>query len=201
MILTLPAVMVLAQQCAPGIAPEAILSIASVESSFDPLAINVNHVGRLHAETPAEAAALASRWISAGYSVDLGIAQINSHNLAWTSLSIAGAFDACSNLAAAEKILTVSYDRAARRYQGLDAISRTFSLYNSGSTTVGFRNDYVNRVWRAAEKLVPAMQRVGQLSPDVVEPARAGATQVAVAKPTAPAWVIGAGTASVLVFK
>lgn len=201
MILALPTVMALARQCAPGIAPEAIVSIASVESSFDTLAINVNHVGRFRPRTPVEAAVIATRWISAGYSVDLGIAQINSHNLAWTGLSIAAAFDGCSNLAAAEKVLTVSYTRASRDYQGLEAISRTFSLYNSGSTTVGFRNNYVNRVWRAAERLVPAMQGIGPLSQNVLAAARAGATQVAEAQAAPPSWVVGASAASVLVFK
>lgn len=201
MILALPVVLALAQQCSPGIAPEAIVSIASVESSFDTLAINVNHLGRFRARTPEEAAAIATRWISAGYSVDLGIAQINSANLVWTGLSVTTAFDACSNLAAAEKVLTANYDRASRDYQGLEAISRTFSLYNSGSTTVGFRNNYVNRVWKAAGRLVPQMMAAGVVSPEALAAARTIAPQIADAKAAPQPWVVGEGATSVLVFK
>jgi type IV secretion system protein VirB1 len=196
MILAFPIVLALAQQCAPSIAPEAILSIVSVESAFDPLAINVNHVGRLHADTAAAAAAVANRWISAGYSVDVGLAQINSKNLGWTGLSITKAFDPCANLVAAEKVLQQGYARASRDAQGLDAISRTFSLYNSGNTTTGFQNNYVARVWRAAEHVVPQISGT-PWPPDA-------ATLVA-ATPRldfpAPSFVVAPDNGSVLIFK
>lgn len=199
MILGLPIVLSLAQQCAPEIAPEAIASVASAESGFDPLAINVNRVGRLHARSPQEAVALATRWIEAGYSVDLGIAQINSRNLSYTGLSIATAFDPCSNLAAAQKILTVNYARASREAQGLDAISRTFSLYNSGSTTRGFRNDYVARVWRAAEQIVPQLSDGG---PPIAEPPKlSGSAAPAPIALDLPSFVVSPSAGSVLVFK
>ena len=201
MILALTSVMALAQQCAPGIAPEAIVSVANVESSFDTLAINVNHVGRFRASNAGDAVAIATRWIRAGYSVDLGIAQINSKNLAWSGLTVATAFDACSNLAAAEKILSANYARASQTYQGLEAISRSFSLYNTGSTTLGYRNDYVNRVWRAAERLVPQMRGIGPLSPDALAEARLAAIEGGSPPVAARPWVTVASASSVLVFK
>lgn len=200
MILAFPALLALAHQCAPGIAPEAILSIVTVESRRDPLAINVNGIGRIRAGSPDEAIALATRWINAGYSVDLGIAQINSRNLGWTGLSVASAFDACANLAAAQKVLQISYARASREASGLDAISRTFSLYNTGNTTRGFRNNYVARVWRAAEDVVPRISEPGPRPPAVAQLARADAagTSAASAKPS---FVVGPFTGSVLVFR
>jgi type IV secretion system protein VirB1 len=189
--------MALVHQCAPSIAPEAILSIVSVESAFDALAINVNRVGRLHADTATAATAMAARWISAGYSVDLGVAQINSKNLEWTGLSIAEAFDPCANLVAAEKILQLSYARASKEAGGLDAISRTFSLYNSGSTTAGFRNNYVARVWRAAGHVVP---QIAGLS----VPTGVPTPVIADGRPAAslpPSFVVRPGTGAVLIFK
>jgi type IV secretion system protein VirB1 len=199
MILAFPAALALAHQCAPSIAPEAILSIVSVESAFDPLAINVDHVGRFRANTADAAAVIATRWISAGYSVDLGLAQINSNNLGWTHLSIAGAFDACANLAAAAKVLQLSYAQASHEAQGLDAISRTFSLYNSGNSSTGFRNNYVARVWRAAGQVVA--QIAGTPVPaDVATLVDAGARQADVAS-LPPSFVVRPGDGSVLIFK
>ena len=199
MMLAFPAILALVHQCAPGIAPEALLSIVSVESTFDPLAINVNHVGRLHAGTADAAVAIATRWITAGYSVDLGLAQVNSNNLGWTGLSIADAFAPCANLAAAEKILTLSYARASREAQGLDAISRTFSLYNSGNTRTGFRNNYVARVWRAAGQVV----RQIAASPVQAEVAALGGDNTpqsaAIAPP--PSFVVAPADGRVLIFK
>lgn len=39
---------------------------------------------------------------------------------------------------------------AIQHYTGLDAISATYSLYNTGTLTRGFHNGYVGRVWSAA---------------------------------------------------
>ena len=200
MSLSLAAMIALAHQCAPGIAPEAIVSIAAVESKFDPLAINVNHVGRFRAGNAQEASAIASRWINAGYSVDLGIAQINSGNLGWTGLSVDSAFDPCLNFEAAERILTLNFARASRFYQGVEAISRTFSLYNSGSVSIGFANNYVARVWRAAERLVPQMH-VAEAEQAVSPDARQVAVATIGAAARSPSFVVGAGGDAVLVFK
>ena len=199
MMLAFPAALALVRQCAPGIAPEAMLSIVSVESTFDPLAINVNHVGRLHADTVDAAAAIATRWIAAGYSVDLGLAQIDSSNLGWTGLSIADAFAPCANLAAAEKILTLSYTRAAREAQGRDAISKTFSLYNSGNTLTGFRNNYVARVWRAAGQVVPQIFAIP--APAQVTALGDKTRQPAAGIELPPSFVVAPANDRVLVFK
>lgn len=200
MILALPAVLALVHQCAPGIAPEAILSIVSVESKRDPLAINVNHVGQLRAGTRDEAVTLANHWIEAGYSVDLGLAQINSHNLGWTGLSVPSTFDPCANLAAAEKILEASYSQASRDAAGTEAISRTFSLYNTGNITDGFTNTYVARVWRAASVILPALQELEPAIPDGSTLRGAGAASPA-PDLARPSFVVGQADTAVLIFK
>ena len=146
-----------------------------------------------------EAVALATRWINAGYSVDLGIAQVNSRNLGWTGLSISSAFEPCANLAAAAEILEQGYARASREATGLDAISRTFSLYNTGDTATGFRNNYVQRVWRAASVVLP---QIRSAPPPGQAAATGQADSLAVsAAPPAPTFVVGRADPSVLIFR
>ena len=193
MSLTAAAVYLLAQQCAPGIAPETLVSLVHAESALDPLAINVNRVGRIRSPSYARAVDTARRWIVAGYSVDLGLAQINSKNLRWSKLSIAAAFDPCHNLAAAQRILTEDYAVALRSGGGLGAISRAFSLYNTGNILAGFSNHYTDKVWLSARTLFPATAP----PKNIVE---AAAT---IAESAAPVWVVdtvGSVNDSVLVF-
>jgi len=157
-VLPLVAVLNLAAQCAPSVAPEALLPLARVESSWNTLAIDINHGPVVRAKSREEAEAVASAYIRAGYSVDLGIAQINSRNLQRLGLTVGDAFDPCLNFRAAEVLLNENYARASRQYSGIEAISRTFSLYNSGSFDVGFRNNYVAKVWRAAASISPLLR-------------------------------------------
>lgn len=152
MIVSLAVALDLAQQCAPSVAPATILSIAHAESSLDTLAINVNNGPRLRPATDAaDAARLARRYIAAGYSVDLGLGQINSNNLGWLGLSVEDAFDPCRNLAAAARVIGLNYRTAARSgASGQEAMGIALSLYNTGRPRRGFANGYVARVYRSA---------------------------------------------------
>ena len=154
--LDLFAVLSLAQTCAPSVAPETLAAIAHVESRFDPLAIGVNagpRPGR-RARNADEAASRARRLLARGANLDLGLAQINSDNLAWLRLSVEDAFDPCRNLAAAATVL-----RAGYRPKGADARARQAALraalsrYNTGHPQRGLRNGYVARVEAAAVRL------------------------------------------------
>lgn len=158
-ILTLAGVLSLATQCAPGIAPESLLPLSHVESSWNTLAIGINHGPVVHPRTFGDAVMIARRYINAGYSVDLGIAQINSHNLHRLNMSIEDTFEPCRNFQAAERLLTENFARASQSYTGIEAINRTFSLYNSGNYTTGYRNNYVNKIWRAAARIVPQLSQ------------------------------------------
>lgn len=139
----------LAQQCAPLVAPETMAAIVRTESGFRPLAIGVNGGARLarQPETVGEAVATAKWLIKNGYSIDLGLGQINSKNLARTGLTVEDAFDPCKNLAAGAMILQENYKDASRKYGGGQAaLNAAFSAYNTGSFTAGFSNGYVQRV-------------------------------------------------------
>jgi type IV secretion system protein VirB1 len=81
------------------------------------------------------------------------LAQINSANFRALGTDVESVFEPCFNLGLASTILQRSYDIATRSYDGIDAISATYSLYNTGTLTRGFRNGYVGRVWSAAAEL------------------------------------------------
>ena len=84
-----------------------LAAIAIHESGGDPLVIGVNAdpVRRLPAAavrsaTPQEAAARAAALLAQGRSIDLGLMQINSGQLARHGLTVETAFDACRSMAA-----------------------------------------------------------------------------------------------------
>ena len=153
MIYDVPAIVALAQRCAPEIATEAVVPLVLTESGGEPLQINVNKGPRVRARSSAEGVAIVRRYVAAGYTVDVGLAQINSSNFARLGVSIGQVFDPCTNLRLASMVLQQGYGVASRFYSGLDAISATYSLYNTGTLTRGLRNGYVGRVWSAATSL------------------------------------------------
>lgn len=195
MIYDVPAIVALAQQCAPEIATEAMVPLVITESGGDALQINVNKGPRVRAGTVAEGAAIVRRYMAAGYTVDVGLAQINSANFARLGANVEEVFEPCTNLRLASTVLQRGYGMATRYYTGLDAISATYSLYNTGTLTRGFRNGYVGRVWSAATSL-------GSVQAAPAMPAGV-ATAIVAQAPTSPPreqWVVGqlpAGTVDV----
>jgi type IV secretion system protein VirB1 len=138
---------VLASQCAPTVAPETVLAIIQTESSGNPFTLNVNG-GRqpVRQMNAADAAATAQRHVAAGYSVDLGLGQINSRNMRWLGLTWETVFDPCTNIAALGEILTANYNAAKPGRDPQSALRVALSMYNTGSQTRGFHNGYVAKV-------------------------------------------------------
>jgi len=101
-------------QCAPSVAPTVLEAIIRTESSFHPLALHVNGNVRLRSapKSAAQAAAWSTWLIKQGYSIDMGLMQINSHNLASLNLTTEGAFDPCQNVRAGAALLQSQYARA-----------------------------------------------------------------------------------------
>lgn len=147
--LSVIAALALAHQCAPDVAPETVVSIAKVESGLNPLAIHDNTTGRSYApESANEATALAiSLILGQHHSVDLGLMQVNSANLAISNPSIAEAFNACHSMESGAHILAGAFRRALRY---------ALSAYNTGDPQRGINNGYVASV-EAAEVNVPAI--------------------------------------------
>lgn len=141
--------MALVHQCAPHVSSQTMEAIIRTESNFNPLALHVNGDFRLPAapRTAAEATAWAEWLIRQGYSVDLGLMQINSRNLRALNITVADAFDPCRNLWAGARILTANYLQAAKTAgPGSKALLQALSAYNTGNFRAGFNNGYVNRV-------------------------------------------------------
>jgi type IV secretion system protein VirB1 len=141
------AILALASQCAPGVAPETVLAIIQTESSRYPLALNING-GRQPARqsNAADASATARRYVAAGYSVDLGLGQINSRNMRWLGLTWDNVFDPCTNVAALGRVLTTNYNAVKAGRDPQTALRVALSMYNTGSQTRGFHNGYVAKV-------------------------------------------------------
>lgn len=146
----------MAERCAPNVAPQTLLAIIEVESRFNPLAIGVNGPAprALRAVDRERARSLAASLIAEGVSIDLGLAQINVGNLRRLGLSLDDAFDPCRNLAAAAVILREAYAQAIRRGEPPQTALRTaLSIYNTGHPRRGLTNGYVAKVLAASERM------------------------------------------------
>jgi type IV secretion system protein VirB1 len=144
--LSIVAALALAHQCAATIAPETVVSVAETESGLNPLAIHDNATGRSYAPAAAsEAIATAADLIiRQHHSVDIGLMQINSANLAKSNLDIAHAFDACRSMDAGAQILSAAFHHA---------LHAALSAYNTGDQQRGMDSGYVARVEAAATAL------------------------------------------------
>jgi type IV secretion system protein VirB1 len=141
------AILALASQCAPNVAPQTVAAIVRTESHGRPFALNVNGGSQPPAQNnAASAAATAQRSIAAGYSVDLGLGQINSRNMRWLGLTWDTVFDPCANVAALGRVITQNYNAAIPGRDPQSALRVALSLYNTGSSSRGFRNGYVAKV-------------------------------------------------------
>ena len=81
--------------CAPQVAPQTIEAIIGVESSGDPLAIHVNSRTKVFFPKPRsreQAIKIANRLITAGYSVDCGLMQVNSQHLSPSGITTSRSF-------------------------------------------------------------------------------------------------------------
>ncbi len=140
----------LAQQCAPMVAPRTMAAIVRVESGGDPLALYDNNTRRryLPADLP-QAQFILSTLMREGHRVDVGIGQVDTENFAAVGLNIDNVFNACTNLHAAGQILQAAYRQSESAYgPGQVALFHAFEAYNSGS----LRGDgaYANKILWAA---------------------------------------------------
>ena len=154
----------LIHQCAPAsVSPDTLQAIIHTESADNPLALNVNGRMRLQYQPKSRDDAIGwSMWlIKRGYSIDMGLMQINSRQLARFNMTAADAFDACKNIRTGAAILTEHYSRATQTHgQGREALLHAISAYNTGNFEGGFRNGYVARVMTNTSSTTPAAAAV-----------------------------------------
>ena len=137
--------------CAANIAPVTLEAVIEVESRGDALALHVNgQATQPHRPADArEAAVLARNYIARGYSVDLGLMQVNSRNLSALGYTVEEVLnDPCTNIRAGAAVLTADYAAAVRVHgEGQAALQAALSAYNTGDFNRGFANGYVARYY------------------------------------------------------
>ena len=137
--------------CAANIAPVTLEAVIQVESRGNPLALYVNGSAAQphHATDAKEAAELARSYIAQGYSVDLGLTQVNSRNLAELGYTVEQVLDdPCTNIRAGAAVLTADYAAVVRTHgEGQAALEAALSAYNTGDFHRGFENGYVARYY------------------------------------------------------
>lgn len=184
----LTAFMVLAQQCAPAVAPATMAAVVRIESGFNPYAIGVVH-GRLQRQpvSLAEAVVTARALDAAGWNYSTGLAQVNRSNWVRFGLTPDTAFDPCRNLAVGAAILQRCFERARRIHaQAQDALRAGLSCYASGDFSTGYRTGYVQRVVADADRVVPVVPAIeSRTSPIPVVAVHPADTPAAVARPDA----------------
>jgi type IV secretion system protein VirB1 len=131
--------------CAPNVAPATLQAIVQVESGGNPLALHVNGISvqPAPARDAREAAEVAEGYIARGYSVDVGLMQVNSRNLLALGTTVDLVLDPCMNIRAGATVLTADYAAAARTSgDGQPALQAALSAYNTGDFYRGFANGY-----------------------------------------------------------
>jgi type IV secretion system protein VirB1 len=136
--------------CAVNVAPVTLEAIVRVESKGNLTAIYVNGLGdhQPHPTTISEAARLTRIYVAQGYSVDLGLMQVNNRNLPSLGYSIEEVLDPCTNIKAGASILTANYADATKSMgEGQGALKAALSAYNTGNFYHGFQNGYVAKYY------------------------------------------------------
>ena len=187
--LPLAVVLQLAAAHAPQVAPETIATFAQAESALNPHAVYDNTARRSYApRTAADASRIAADLLAQGHSIDTGLMQINSRNFRLVGLDHITAFDPAQSVRAAQIILIEAYSRCAERRLTDDPLRCMASIYNTGNHTRGERNGYVERIYKAAEVLVPAIRKaVGEQAPSPA-PAQSPAAPPHGCGPPPPSW-------------
>jgi len=142
------------QACAPYVSAVTLAAVIRVESGGNPIAIHVNRGPQPPpATTIDQAITYAAYAIARGYSVDLGLMQLNSKHLASLGYRVSDAFDPCRNIAAGARILQADYTAAAKQIgPGQGALLAALSAYNSGSFVDGFYSGYVAQYVRSPRR-------------------------------------------------
>lgn len=174
----------MALTCAPLVSPETLAAIVKTESHFNPLAISINAKPKSKVfkipqpKSELEAIHIANSLINAGFSIDMGLGQINSKNLPGLGLTVENIFNPCVNLKAAGTILQTSYSAfLPKSKSSLEALHKTLSAYNTGSPSKGLKNGYVKRVIANSKAnidnniQVPSLVSKNENIPTVVETA------------------------------
>lgn len=103
-----PTFAALVERCAAGQTPAPIAAIVRRASGFEPLVLTTIQSGKplsVQAMSKEEGIALASEMKLAGQPVRIGLAGIDTRDLDWLGVGLGDAFEACTNISAAARLL------------------------------------------------------------------------------------------------
>jgi len=155
-------------ECASDVHPLTVASVIQVESAGDQYAIapvilkedrkRLPKVKSKTADSLDEAVDKAESLLDKGYSVSLGLMQINSMHYSRFNVSVEEVFDPCINIMLGAKILSENYIESQKVYDTeAERVHAMLSAYYSGSFKSRVGSDYVDKVVKAAQSIeVPA---------------------------------------------
>lgn len=145
------------QECIVEVHPSTVQKVIAVESGGNLLALNINGTQQPQKPTTkAQAIKVAHDYIQRGYSVDLGLMQVNSKNLSRYGVTVEDMFEPCANLKIGSRILYDAYQRAwQNNNEPQAALQVALSIYNTGSPQRGFNNGYVRKYTNNALVIAP----------------------------------------------
>jgi len=152
----------LAAHCVPNAPLSTLRAITRAESGFYPLAVSINYPEHSAARRGFKHSRIvlhrqpasfqeARRWIAwlerNGYTVSVGLMQVNLESATFYGVDSGELLDPCMNLRIGWGIFLSKYEQALEQKGNSHQILKyALSLYNSGSPSIGFNNGYVNRV-------------------------------------------------------
>jgi type IV secretion system protein VirB1 len=158
----------LAVRCAPSAPPDTLLAIARTESDLNPNAISINRpraaalrTGQTDGELvlarqPKDRKEAKSwlRWFALHrHTVSIGLMQVNAEMTQRFHLQPEQLLEPCTNIRVGAAILISAYTEWAHKIgEGFSALDAALSIYNSGDSTMGFRNGYVDSVYAHAPR-------------------------------------------------
>jgi type IV secretion system protein VirB1 len=107
----------------------------------------------------ADAVAIVRRYVAAGYSVDIGLGQINSRNLAHLGVSIEQAFEPCTNLGLASRVQRWLCGGEPPLFRPRCDQRHLFALQYRLDEPAGFANGYVAVCGLLRHRSVPSPRR------------------------------------------
>ena len=152
----------IATTCGNLVPAETLAAIATTESAFHPFALSINYP-----QTSAKRAGFAnsnlllarqpqsideaSKWAqwfeSHGYTVSVGLMQINTATARIYHVRTSQLFESCQNVRIGAAIISDYYHKAHKQGRTrADALLDAISAYNSGNVTLGYQNGYVGNV-------------------------------------------------------
>ena len=161
--LTVPQFAALTHTCAPAVPNDTLAAITRTESAFYPFALSINYPQTsarragfadssiLLARQPKdlkEAVGWATWFELHGYTVSVGLMQVNTQTAKLYRISMRQLFDPCWNVTAGAAIITDYYHHRHRATpSSSEALLDAISAYNSGNTSTGYSNGYVAGVY------------------------------------------------------